>query len=120
MKITNRVKLFLALCGLLLSASCASSSYSLKPINLESDAVIMYTTSWCNACSEARAFLEKHGVEYVEVDYENKKEFKRLLETAINLEYRGVFDAVPVFIVRKQILVGYSPETILWILGNPK
>ena len=100
--------------------SCATGSKSLKSIDLESDTVIMYTTDWCPACLRAKAFLNRHSIEYLEIDYENEDEFNRLSKIAIDLKYNGTLSAVPVFIVRKNILVGYSPETILWILGESK
>ena len=99
-------------------ASCASSTKALKNIDLESDVVVMYSTDWCYVCDKAKAFLDKHRIEYIEIDYEDEAEFNRLMQIAVALEYNGVFGAVPVFIVRKQILIGYSPETILWILGE--
>ena len=99
-------------------ASCASTSPQLKPLDLESDIVIIYSTSWCRACKEAKVFLDEHRVEYVELNYENEQEFKRLLRIARDLNYRGVFDRIPIFIVRKYILVGYNPDAILWILGG--
>lgn len=104
---------------LIIPTSCASTGVNnLKRIDLESDVVVMYSTDWCHVCVEAKTFLEHHRVEYIELDYENELEFKRLLQIAHALDYNGVFEAVPVFIVRKNILVGYSPETILWILGE--
>jgi glutaredoxin-related protein len=98
--------------------SCVSVSPPLKPLDLESDMVIIYSASWCHVCKEAKAFLDEHHVNYVELNYENEQEFKRLLHIARDLNYHGVFDRIPIFIVRKYILVGYSPDAILWILGG--
>lgn len=100
--------------------SCASSKYKLKPISFNSDTVIMYSASWCGACKKAKRFLNDNYISYVELDYENEKEFNRLLAYAHKIDYRGVFESVPVFVVRGKILIGYDPETILMILGTPK
>ena len=95
--------------------SCAGMKYKLKPVNLESNVVIMYSADWCVVCDWAKTFLDEHHIEYIELDYDNEQEFKRLLFIAQELDYSGMFDRVPVFIVRKQILIGYDPDTILWI-----
>ena len=108
----------LILSCILLLASCSSSAYTIKPVDLSSDVVIVYTSSWCRSCAEARQFLIKHKIDFVELDYENEAEFARLLKISHQLEYNGIFDSVPVFIVKKNILVGYSPDTILWILSG--
>ena len=105
----------------MLSSACATvKPEKLKPIDLESDVVIMYTTDWCHVCDKAKAFLDKHNVEYIELDYENEMEFKRLMTIIHGLDpnYSGIIDRIPIFIVRKQVLIGYDPETILWILGG--
>ena len=104
--------------GLILGSSCASNSYKLKPVNFNSDVVIMYSTSWCNFCSKAKRFLNDNHITYIELDYENEKEFRRLLKFAAEIGYRGIFDSVPVFVVRGKILVGYDPDVILMILGT--
>lgn len=31
----------------------------------------MYSASWCRDCREAKRFLDRHGIEYKEVDIEN-------------------------------------------------
>ena len=104
--------------ALLSMSSCAAKPYVVKNLDLESDVVVMYTAEWCTACDEARQFLINHKIDFVELDYENEKEYARLIQLSHKLKYRGVFDSVPVFIVRNIILVGYSPDTILWILAD--
>ncbi len=105
---------------LLALASCSVGTKGLKQIDLDTDVVLVYTTDWCHVCDKAKAFLNEHKIEYIEIDYEHEEEFDRLLQIAHRLNYTGVFGAVPVFIVRKHILVGYDPETILWILGGER
>ena len=103
---------------MLFSACATVKSTGLKSINLDSDVVIMYSTNWCRVCDNAKNFLNEHNIEYIELDYENDVEFKRLLTIVHELDYGGILDRIPIFIVRKQILIGYDPETILWILGG--
>jgi glutaredoxin len=113
------ITLIVAICLLALT-SCASTPKSLKHIDLDTDIVIMYTTDWCHVCDKAKAFLDEHKIEYTEIDYEQEEEYLRLRQIAHQFNYRGTFGAVPVFIVRKHILVGYDPATILWILGGER
>ena len=120
MMITKFIKHFFMLLFIsMLFNSCATvKPAGLKSINLDSDVVIMYSTDWCHVCDNAKNFLNEHNIEYIELDYEDDVEFKRLLTIVHELDYRGILDRIPIFIVRKQILIGYDPETILWILGG--
>jgi glutaredoxin len=32
--------------------------------------LVLYTSAWCRDCREAKRFLDKHGIQYSEVDIE--------------------------------------------------
>lgn len=32
--------------------------------------ILLYTASWCRDCREAKRFLDKHSISYVEIDIE--------------------------------------------------
>ncbi|HVW78920.1 MAG TPA: glutaredoxin domain-containing protein [Alloacidobacterium sp.] len=33
--------------------------------------ILLYTANWCRDCREAKRFLEKHSISFVEIDIEN-------------------------------------------------
>jgi len=55
--------------------------------------VVMYATSWCPYCAQARAYFKSNGIAYVEHDVEKsaaaKAEFKRLHGRAVPLIFVG-------------------------------
>jgi glutaredoxin len=64
--------------------------------------VVMYATSWCGYCAQARAHFARKGIRYVEYDVEKsaaaKAEFKRL-------GGRGV----PLILYGRERMNGFSP-----------
>jgi len=56
-------------------------------------AVVMYATSWCGYCAQARAYFAKNRIRYVEYDVEKdaaaKAEFKRLGGRGVPLIVQG-------------------------------
>jgi glutaredoxin len=63
--------------------------------------VVMYTTSWCPYCAQARAYFAQSGIAYVEHDVEEsasaRAEFKRLGGRA-----------VPFIVVGREKMNGFS------------
>ena len=63
--------------------------------------VVMYATSWCPYCAQARAYFKSNGIAYVEHDVEKsaaaKAEFRRLHGRA-----------VPLILVGRERLDGFS------------
>ena len=108
--------------SLVIFGSCAllTSQYRLPTINLDTNVVVIYTADWCSICETAKQFFKKYDIKYVELDYENEREIKRLLTIARQLNYTGELDGVPIIIVRKHIMVGFNPADILEILGKGK
>jgi glutaredoxin len=39
-----------------------------EPVGLPKGGIVMYCTRWCSDCAQARKWLKKRGLEYVEVD----------------------------------------------------
>ena len=108
--------------SLVIFGSCAllTSQYRLPTINLDTNVVVIYTADWCSICETPKQFFKKYDIKYVELDYENEREIKRLLTIARQLNYTGELDGVRIIIVRKHIMVGFNPADILEILGKGK
>ncbi len=71
--------------------------------------VKMYATSWCPYCKKARAYLERRGIRYVELDIERSREARAEYD---RLGARGV----PVILVGTQRMNGYSEERLAQLL----
>ena len=73
--------------------------------------VVIYTTSRCGYCSEAKAFLARKGIDYMEYDVETtgkgRRDFRRL---------QG--EGVPIILVGKQRLNGYSEARLSRMLSK--
>jgi glutaredoxin len=73
--------------------------------------VVMYATSWCPYCAQARAYFKESGIAYVEHDVEKsasaKAEFKRL-------GGRGV----PLIVVGREKLNGFSEQVLEALLAH--
>ena len=73
--------------------------------------VVMYATSWCPYCAQARAYFARAGIAYVEHDVEKSAsahvEFKRL-------GGRGV----PLIVVGREKLNGFSEQGFEHLLAR--
>ncbi len=76
----------------------------------EQPEVIMYATTWCRYCKQARKFFDRHGIVYVEFDVERSgkawRENKRL---------GG--GGVPTIVVGDEVVSGFSERELSELLG---
>ncbi|MEH6344843.1 MAG: glutaredoxin family protein [Bermanella sp.] len=63
--------------------------------------VIMYSTSWCGYCAQARKYFKKKGIPYIDYDIEKNKKAKRKYDIL-----GGV--GVPLILVGKKSMTGFS------------
>ncbi len=68
--------------------------------------VTMYSTEWCGYCAKMRAFMERRNIAYDDLDIEKSVQAKRNFEA---LGGKGV----PLLVVNKQVVRGYSPDRVL-------
>ncbi|AKF09574.1 glutaredoxin family protein [Sandaracinus amylolyticus] len=69
--------------------------------------IVMYSTSWCGACRQARAFLDQlEGVSYVDHDIDRDA---RARERMRALNPRG---SIPTIDVEGRVFVGLSPSAL--------
>jgi glutaredoxin len=76
--------------------------------------VVMLGAWWCTYCYQAKKYFQKNEISYCEYDMENTETGKKLYQ-----EHGG--GAVPILLIGKHRLKGYSPEqikTALEILHN--
>jgi glutaredoxin 3 len=72
------------------------------PVSLGDVDVVVYTTSWCPACKQAKSWMNARGMAYDERDVEASVAYSRELHS---LNPRG---SIPTFDVEGQVLVGFS------------
>jgi glutaredoxin 3 len=80
--------------------------------------VTVYGTSWCGACREARRFLSARKIPFADKDVERDPAAAReLREKAARL---GIpTDRVPILDVRGRLLIGFDPQRVEALLGQP-
>ena len=75
--------------------------------------VIIYTTSWCPACTRARKYLSGKGVSFTEKDVERSKgDLQEMLKKS------GGARGVPVIDIHGKILRGFNSRAIDKALGS--
>ncbi|UCC86836.1 MAG: redoxin domain-containing protein [Anaerolineales bacterium] len=74
--------------------------------------VVMYCTPWCPACRRARAYLQQHGIDYVEVDvFRDRAAAERVRGWADG------YETTPTFNIKGTIIVGFEPDKLGQALG---
>ena len=64
--------------------------------------VVMYATSWCGYCRQAREYFRAKGIEYTEYDIETNR--------IANMEHKDLGGrGVPLILVGKKRMSGFSP-----------
>ena len=80
--------------------------------------IIVYGTSWCNACQQLREYLTRRRISFVDRNVEMDPTAAE--ELAVKAAAAGVTtDRVPMIDVRGVLLVGYDPVRLDVILGAP-
>jgi glutaredoxin 3 len=77
------------------------------PVSLGDVDVVIYTTSWCPACKQAKSWMNAHGMAYDERDVEASVAYSRELHS---LNPGG---SIPTFDVEGQVLVGFSDRALV-------
>lgn len=71
--------------------------------------VIIYTTSWCPACKQAKEWMSRNGIAYTDHDIERdkvaEKTWKRLTSTK----------KIPLFDIEGDTRVGFDPN---WVMAS--
>lgn len=117
-KIKQRFLTLVALISVLL-ASCFSTTFQhVEEVAPQDDTVILYSASWCYWCVKMKEFLVENDIDFVEMDYENEKDREKLIKFAESISYKGEISAIPLMIIKGQILIGYRPLEVLKMLDR--
>jgi len=80
------------------------------PAYSHTSGVTIFSTSWCSACNQAKAFLDQRGVPYLEYDVEKSTEGRRQFEA---LGGRGV----PLILINGTAVMGFNPQKMTSLLN---
>lgn len=91
----------LLFCALLLWAAACAAPAAAAMADYEERKVVMYATSWCPYCQQARDHFRQQGIPYVEYDIEKDAAARRAYNA---FGGRGI----PVIFVGKRRINGFS------------
>jgi len=74
--------------------------------------IVLYGTSWCGACRQARSYMRAHGIAFTDLDVET--------DQAARATYRRLNPAhtVPTLQVGGSVLRGFNPDTFEQALAS--
>lgn len=111
-------QILLATLLVLSTMGCTTTSLNKREVvPVEKPHVVMYSTSWCGWCKKAKTFLEINHISYTEKDFDNPGDRKELIQFAKSVGYTGELNAVPLFIIKDTIIVGFNKSAIICAIG---
>ena len=72
----------------------------------ESD-VILYCTPWCPACRKARAYLNEHEIEFVEIDVTRDRNAAQNLRN-----WTGGYETTPTFRIKGEVIINFDRDKL--------
>ncbi|ADE53691.1 GYF domain-containing protein [Coraliomargarita akajimensis] len=88
-----------------------AQAYQESTRSSQQNTVLVYSTSWCGPCKQAKALLRKHGIPFKDYDIESNAPARREFE---KLGGRGV----PLLVINGTVLEGYDERRILKLCGK--
>ena len=80
---------------------------------LTSARVVMFGTSRCPYCAQARELFDRHDVSYVEFDLDHDREAVRFAKDHLKLRM------TPYIVIGNRVLIGYGEDQVLAALKEP-
>lgn len=74
--------------------------------------ITMYSTSWCRACKQARAYMSEHAIAFTDYDIEQDPTAARQQKL---LNPRG---SIPTISIDGDVLIGFSPSSLETRIDN--
>jgi glutaredoxin len=93
------------------AAARAAALSPAQAVELPSEGIIMYCTSWCPNCRRARRFLSERGLTYTEINIDKTPEARDRLR-----ELTGGTLTTPTFDINGEIIVDFDQERLRQIL----
>jgi glutaredoxin len=98
--------------ALMMTVGSGEPALRLKPeiavqlAKLTSSRVVMFATSWCPYCAQARELFSVNGVRYVEFDIERDHEEARFQKDVLHQS------GVPTIVIGNRLVVGFDEKQI--------
>ena len=100
-----------------LEAALASAAGESALTAAKSADVILYGASWCGACKQAKQYLARKGVPFIEKDIEREPSART--EMLAKAKEQGVnASGIPVIDVRGRLMGGFNPARLEQLLTN--
>ena len=64
---------------------------------------ILYGTSWCRYCAQARQYFRTHEIKFIDLDIENSQLAKQQYSTFVT-------DSIPVVLIGQRRIDGFKPD----------
>jgi len=85
-----------------------SKESTVEETETEPDAdVILYCTPWCPACRKARAYLNEHKIEFVEVDVTRDRNAAQHLRN-----WTGGYETTPTFRIKGEVIINFDRDKL--------
>ena len=79
--------------------------------------IILYSTSWCGVCKQAKKFLKEKSLAFIELDIERNEEAAK--ELRVKSERANIpLGGVPVIDIGGTLMRGFDPERLMSMLGR--
>lgn len=69
--------------------------------------VIIYCTPWCPACRKARAYLNEHEIEFVEIDVTRDRNAAQNLRN-----WTGGYETTPTFRIKGEVIINFDKDKL--------
>ena len=94
-------------------AATAAKLVLKTPVEPEPEAdVVLYCTTWCPACRRARLYLEKHGIDYVEINITRDRAAAKRVRN-----WTGGYETTPTFNIKGNVIVNFVKAKVDQALG---
>lgn len=87
--------------------------YPGNPNQISANEVMLYTTSWCQNCKNAKAFFENRGIKYTNYDIEKSKEGQERHEVLAKPFRKAGQVGVPLIVVNGTVMYGFNENQLL-------
>ncbi len=96
--------------------SAASGRVYIEPGAYRNVQVELYATDWCPYCKQARAFMDKEGISYIEYNVEQDAAALQRQKALLGEKYNPSKANVPFFVANGHTKKGYSEARFIKFL----
>jgi len=80
--------------------------------------VVLYGTSWCGACAQARAWFKSHGIPFIDKDVEKDERAAAEMQRKMRKAHMAI-GGVPVIDAMGELMLGFDEPRLSKLLKGP-